>query len=215
MKYFFIALFFFCSWTGAQWSRVPDIPENRIVFALLAAHDTLYAATDSLFYIGASGGTDWSWKSSPVPAPDEMSCLQKSRGVILVGTLHSGIFKSMDEGTSWQPFSDGLSGLGSLDISNLLVRRDSLIAGTLGAAVFITAADFTHPWSSWGDSITNYQGDNVFKMLTVGNTVLAAAGANGYMFRYTDAQPWWNPIPINTPRRVGQTVSGMASSPQP
>jgi Secretion system C-terminal sorting domain len=49
-------------------------------------------------------------------------------------------------------------------------------------------------------------------MLTVGNTVLAGAGANGYMFRYTDARPWWNPIPINRAHRlVGQTVSGMAS----
>jgi hypothetical protein len=31
------------------------------------------------------------------------------------------------------------------------------------------------------------------------------------MFRYTDAQPWWNPISLNTPRRVGQLVWGMAS----
>jgi len=36
-------------------------------------------------------------------------------------------------------------------------------------------------------------------------------GANGYMFRYTDEQPWWNPIAINTPRLVGQYVSGMAT----
>jgi hypothetical protein len=50
-------------------------------------------------------------------------------------------------------------------------------------------------------------------MLVTGTTVLAGAGGNGYMFRYTDAQPWWNPIPINTPRHVGQSVSGMASSP--
>ena len=211
MKYWFIVLALFHSWTHAQWSRVPDIPENRIVHALLATQDTLYAATDSLFYVGAGGGTDWSSRSSPVPAPDAMSCLLKFRGVVLAGTFQSGIFKSTDEGSSWRPFSDGLSGLGSLDISSLLIRRDSLIAGTLGAGIFATAADFSHPWSGWGDSLSAYQGDNVFKMLVVGNTVLAGAGANGYMFRYTDAQPWWNPIPINIPRRVGQFVSQMAS----
>jgi hypothetical protein len=120
-------------------------------------------------------------------------------------------FKSTDDGLSWQPFSAGLSGLGAMDISNLVARRDSLIAETLGEGEFATASDFSHPWASWGDSLANYQGDNVFKMLTVGNTVLAGAGANGYMFRYTDAQPCWNPIPINTPRLVGQSVSGMAS----
>ena len=195
----------------AQWSRVPDIPGNRVVYALLVTHDTVYAATDSLFYVGTSSGTVWSSKSSPVTAPDAIACLLKSRGVVLAGTFESGIFKSTNEGTSWQPFSGGLVGLGSMDVSNLLIRRDSLIAGTLGACVFTTSSDLSHQWTPWGDSLSPYQGDNVFKMLVVGNTVLAGAGGNGYMFRYTDTQPWWNPIPMNVPRLVGQFVSGMAS----
>jgi len=211
MRYYFIALILFHSSICAQWNRVPDIPENRVVYDLLAVHDTLYAATDSLFYVGTSSGSVWSSKTPPVPAPDVVECLLKSRGVILAGTTKGGIFKSTNEGTSWQPFSSGLVGLGSMDISNLLIRRDSLIAGTLGAGVFTTSADFSQQWSPWGDSLSPYQGDNVFKMLVVGNTVLAGAGGNGYMFRYTDAEPWWNPIPINTPRLVGQFVSGMAS----
>lgn len=212
MKYFLLSLALIHSWTLAQWSRVPDIPENRVVPSLLMVHDTLYAATDSLFYIGASNGTQWSTRNSPVTAPDIVVCLLKSRGVILAGTLQHGVFKSTNEGASWQHFSDGLSGLGANDISGLQVRRDSLVAATLGAGVFACTSDFTHPWFSWGDSLPEYQGDNVFKMLVVGNTVLAGAGSNGYMFRLTDAQPWWNPIPLNTPRFVGQSVSGMASN---
>jgi len=200
------------SLSNAQWERVPEIPESRIVYALLAVHDTLYAGTDSLVYVGVNTGTQWFAGVSPVASPDAVSCMLKNKNVLIAGTFTRGIFKSTNDGLSWQPFSDGLSGLGATDISNLLVRRDSLITGTLGAGVFTTSADFTHPWVSWGDSISSYQGDNVFKMLTVGNTVLAGAGSNGYMFRYTDAQPWWNPIPINSPQLVGQSVSGLASS---
>ena len=196
---------------NAQWERVPEIPAARTVYSLLAAHDTLYAGTDSLVYVSTDAGTDWFAGAQPAASPDVISCMLRDKNVLLAGTFRNGIFTSTNSGLSWQPFSTGLSGLGATDISNILIRRDSLIAGTLGAGVFTTTADFSHPWSSWGDSLTDYEGDNVFTMLTVGNTVLAGAGANGYMFRYTDSQPWWNPIPLTSPRRVGETVLGMAS----
>lgn len=199
------------SLSRAQWERVPDVPENRLVYALLAVNDTIYAGTDSCVYVGVHTGTQWFAGVPPVTNPDAVSCILKHKNVLLVGTLVGGIFKSTDEGLSWQPFSAGLSGLGAWDISALQIRRDSLIAGTLGAGVFTTSADFTTPWSALGDSISEYQGDNVFEMLAVGNTVLAGAGANGYMFRYTDARPWWDPVPINTPRLVGQIVLGLTS----
>ena len=208
----FLSAFLF-SWCGAQWERVPEIPQARAVYSLLAVHDTLYAGTDSVVYVGTNGGSQWSSGVSPLTSHDAVACLRKFGSVLLAGTFKSGIFKSTNEGLSWKPFSTGLSGLGSLDISAILVRRDSLIAGTLGAGVFITSTDFAHAWSAWGDSIIEYQGDNVFTMTVIGNTVLANAGGNGYMFRYTDDQPWWNPLPINTPRLVGQSVSGMATGP--
>lgn len=211
MKPVFLLSLLLYSPLNAQWVRVPEIPGIRNVYALLVVHDTLYAGTDSLLYVGANAGTQWFTGVPPAASPDFVNCMLKENNVLVAGTFQSGIFKSTNDGLSWQPFSAGLSGLGAMSISNLLVRRDSLIAGTLGASVFATASDFSHPWAPWGDSLADYQGDNVFKMLTVGNTVLAGAGANGYMFRYTDAQPWWNPIPMDTPRRVGQSVSGMAS----
>lgn len=211
MKPVFLFPLLLYSLSNAQWERVQEIPESRTVYTLLGVHDTLYAGTDSVVYVGSNAGTQWSSGIPPVTGPDAVSCMLKDENVLIAGTFQSGIFKSTNDGLSWQPFSAGLSGLGSESIGNLLMRRDSLIAGTLGASVFITAADFTHPWSSWGDSLSAYQGDNVFKMLLVGNTVLTGAGGNGYMFRYTDTQPWWNPIPINTPRLVGQFVWGMSS----
>lgn len=127
------------------------------------------------------------------------------------GNLPERRTRSTDEGASWQPFSSGLTGLGATDIGNILIRRDSLIAGTLGAGVFATPVGISAAWSLLGDSLLDYQGHNVFKLAQVGNTLLAGAGSNGYMFRYADAQPWWNPIPMNTPRFVGQFVTGAAS----
>jgi hypothetical protein len=207
-----ILLILVCSIGNAQWERVPEIPARRVVYSLFAFHDTLYAGTDSLVYVGARQGTQWSAGIAPFTGADGVSSFVKIRNVLVAGTFQSGIYTSTDDGFSWKPFDGGLSGLGSLSIGGLLVRRDSLIAGTLGEGVFITASDFNHPWSPWGDSIPDYEGENIYRLGAIGNTVLAGGGANGYMFRYDDAEPWWNPIDINTPRRVGQTVSGMASS---
>ena len=212
MKFCLAALVFFHSSVCAQWSRISDIPASRTVYALFAAHDTLYVGTDSLFYIGTHRGANWLPERPPVSSPDAVECLLKSGGTLLAGTFKNGIFTSTDEGASWHPFSNGLSGLGSTDIGSLLVRRDSLIAGTLGAGVFTTSADLSRQWSAWGDSLSAYEGDNVFKMLVVGTTVLAGAGANGYMFRYTDDQPWWNPVAMNTPRLIGELVTGLATN---
>ena len=211
MKPVFLLSLLLSSLSSAQWERVPDVPGTRIVYSLLTAHDTLYVGTDSLVYVSTDAGTRWFAGVQPGASPDAIGCMLKQGNALFAGTFHNGIFRTTNDGLSWQSFSTGLSGLGAMDISNLLVRRDSLIAGTLGAGVFTTAADLHQPWSSWGDSIIDYQGDNVFRMLAVGNTVLAGAGANGYMFRYTDAQPWWNPIPMTSPRRIGETVLGMAS----
>lgn len=207
-----VLLFLVCALGHAQWERVPEIPARRVVYSLFAFQDTLYGGTDSLVYVGVKQGTQWSAGISPFTGADGVSSFLKIRNVLVVGTFQSGIYTSTDDGFSWKPFDDGLSGLGSLSIGGLLVRRDSLIAGTLGEGVFATPVDLLHPWSQWGDSLPDYEGENVLRIGMIGNTVLAGAGANGYMFRYDDAQPWWNPIDINTPRRVGQTVSGMASS---
>ncbi len=212
MKFIWILSVLLWSTSEAQWSRIAEIPETRIASALLVVHDTLYVATDSVLYVGANGGTTWFVGIQPAIQKDVISCLVKYNSVIVIGTYHNGVFKSSDEGISWEPYSSGLAGLGATDIGGLLVRRDSIVAGTYGEGLFATAADFSQPWGSLGDSISNYQGDNVYKMLMIGNTLLANAGGNGYMFRYTDAQPWWNPIPINSPHRlVGQVVTGMAS----
>ncbi len=211
MKLLFLLLLLDSSASNAQWENVPEISNASIVYALLAVHDTLFAGADSLVYVGASGGTEWFVGLPPAGDSSIISCLLKDKNVLFAGTFRNGIFRSTNDGLSWQPLRSGLAGLGAMDISSLLVRRDSLIAGTLGAGVFVTASDVSHPWASWGDSLASYQGENVFKMLTVGNTVLAGAGANGYMFRFTDAQPWWNPIAINSPRLVGHSVSGLAS----
>ena len=61
------------------------------LFSLLAAGDTLYAGTDSLFYVGLGGGALWSTKSSPVPRPDVVGSILKPKGVLLAGSFRSAI----------------------------------------------------------------------------------------------------------------------------
>ena len=84
----------------AQWERVPEIPVTRNAFALLAVHDTLYAGTDSLLYVGANAGTQWITGVPPAASPDFVTCMLKENNVIVAGTFHHGVFKSTNDGLS-------------------------------------------------------------------------------------------------------------------
>ena len=194
---------------SAQWSRVPAVPAGSAVYSLATSNDTLFAGTDSGFYIG--GAAQWTPGVSPVPSPDAICTLINVNGNIVAGTLAGGAFRSTDAGASWLPFSSGLTAIGATHFGSIAVRRDSLLAATLGAGVYATPADFAHPWVPWGDSLSDYEGDNVFSMIVVGSTALAGAGGNGVIFRYTDGQPWWNPVPLRVPPIIGQTATGMAT----
>jgi len=195
----------------AQWTPVSAVPGGSAVYCIVASNDTVLAGTDSGFYVGTGGGTIWSPGPSPVPPPDAVCALVTVHGSIVAGTLAGGAFRSTDGGASWLAFSDGLTALGATHFGSIHVRRDSLLAGTLGAGVYVTSTDFTHAWTPLGDSLSAYEGDNVFSMIVVGATALAGAGGNGVIFRFTDSQPWWNPVPLRVPPIIGQSESDMAT----
>jgi hypothetical protein len=93
MKHIFLLSLLLYSLSNAQWERVPEIPETRTVYALLAVHDTLYAGTDSLVYVGANAGTHWSTGVPPAASPDAVSCMMKDKNVLIAGTFQSGILQ--------------------------------------------------------------------------------------------------------------------------
>ena len=91
-------------------------------------------------------GGEWRSVSLGLPTID-LRCLASSNSCLLVGTLGSGIYRSLNRGTSWQQVTIGLS---NLAIETLYCTdQGHIFAGTPGGGVF-RSRDEGETWAAIG-----------------------------------------------------------------
>ena len=123
------------SWNEAGWEL------SRMIVRSIAvdpgAADVVYAGTDAGVFRSVNRGEDWSPLMGDLPRAPVYALLTdaRARGTIFAGTA-AGIFRSRDGGTSWSAFP--LAGVPAVVTSlSIDVSRNVLVAGTLGAGVFV------------------------------------------------------------------------------
>src|SRR5262249_45519479 len=90
----------------------------------------------------------------------------------------------------WAAYNQGLFGLGSNDITDLLFRGDSLYAATDGAGVWVRNLT-SGTWSHFGDIFGPEQSTGVNAIAAGGSRLLACAGPNGTVFFRDPGQADW------------------------
>ncbi|MFB0536236.1 MAG: WD40/YVTN/BNR-like repeat-containing protein, partial [Anaerolineae bacterium] len=109
---------------------------------------------------------------------------------LFAGTWGGGVFRSDDEGQSWQPVSEGLTSLG---VEVLVVGPDgkSLFAGARGDGVF-RSDDEGQSWQPVNEGLTNLY----VQTLVVGpdGKSLFASTDGGGVFRSDDGGQSWRPV---------------------
>ena len=169
---------------SAQWTRVTDLPPTPM-YSLWANGDTLIAGGDSTVYVSTDAGTTWSTSEKPATGIVAIEAVLIRNGRLYVGSFGRGVFLSDDRGQTWQEFNQGLVGgvLDSqLDLSDLVVRGDSLYAATLGAGVYVRTLAPAGTWSHFGEVFEPEQASNVNSLVLGGTRLLASAGSNGEVF---------------------------------
>src|SRR6185295_7465957 len=137
-----------------------------------------------------------SWRrSSKLPAPVSfVTTAIFDRGHLYAGTPGQGVFVSDNLGVSWRSFNEGLVG-GFLDtqrdLSSLVVRGDSLYAGTSGAGVYVRRLGAGATWGHFGEVFEPNQASNVNALALGGTRLLTAAGGNGSVFHRDPGEPEW------------------------
>lgn len=171
----------------AQWVREPSVPETNVPSIHLGDH--LYIGTDSAVYQGL--GTSALVRSSDLPStPDFVDAVITFDGCLYAGTGTQGVFRSVDSGVTWQPFSDGLGGMGGMNIYAFAEFAGDLYCGTVGSGVFRLNGS---TWQHFG-TLQNQLAGNVVTLQVVGDTLWAGAGGNGYLWRVTAGDTDWTPI---------------------
>jgi photosystem II stability/assembly factor-like uncharacterized protein len=173
----------------AQWTKVGGIPATDVP-SLLVRDNVMYAGTDSAVYISTDGGGTWTRSATLPGSPWFIDALTVFDGKIFAGTGGNGVFVSSNNGLSWIALSAGLSGAGSHHITSFAERNGVLYAGTGGAGVFRLQGT---TWLPFGSLAANLSG-NVWFVRAKGDTLVAGAGGNGFIWYAPSGATDWTGV---------------------
>lgn len=191
----------------AQWNRVEALPATDI-YALAASGDTILAGGDGYVYISLNKGLNWLTSNAVGNNSPGVEAVTAHGGYIYAGTISQGVFRSSDSGQTWQAVNDGLSGAGSLSISDFASIPSGLYASTYGAGIFY----LQNSQSQWTALSSNYPyaTAGTVQTLAVNNdTLLAGAGANGQVYLLAHPAAAWEEAPLIPPLVPGLSVTDL------
>lgn len=163
----------------AQWLKVElDAPGG--VYALWNSGDTLFAGHDSIFYRSFDAGNTWQ-RSARFPEVEYgITAILPHNGIIYAGTSGWGVFRSLNNGDTWEQFAQGLTALGANEVSALTLRDDTLYASTIGAGVYRRPLTGPGEWTAFNDGLPFSTSWNVNTVVNLEGDIYAGAGVNGY-----------------------------------
>jgi hypothetical protein len=181
----------------AQWTQVPDIQASD-VFSVSTKDDTILVGADSVAYISTNAGDTWKRSASVAAGVTSVRDVKIRNGRLYAGTGRfdtpgQGVFVSDDLGDTWSGFNQGLvGGINNAqdDISDLLIRGDSLYAATDGDGAWVRNVN-SGTWGRFGDIFGPEQSTNMTAIAAGGSRLLACGGFNGTVFFRDPGQPDW------------------------
>ena len=192
-------------WTGEgdAWTKIAPAPRGQhgrlsTIDVLLASGTHLYAGRHDGNLYRVEDEARWvhlntEWANEPICA------VALSGKTICVGTVRDGIFRSMDEGTSWTQVNNGLSA----PVYALIESGTMLYAGTPKKGIF-RSENHGLSWTQMGLS-----GSSVYTLAVSGTTLYAGTWKDG-IFRSEDEGHSWTQIGLFDSPITSLAVSGTA-----
>ena len=189
---------------GGVWSALGSLPtEGRNVRTIYTSAGKVYAGTDGGLFSHSAAGNEATW--TPIaqgaePTPDHPTRLNEAvqavislpGGTMLAGTASNGVFRSMDDGATWQPPADddGMPpGTTVWSFANFATfvwaaTSDGIFRSTNAGATWSLASDGIPPSATTLD---------VFPDGKVPTIYYAATGGDG-LYRTLDGGLSWQPM---------------------
>ena len=174
---------------SAEWTRVAAIPTTD-VFALTAVGDTIVAGLQSSVIVSTDAGATWHPSATIAPGLNQVSTLLVHNGRLYAGTDRQGVFVSDNLGASWANYSQGIVGLGSLDIVELIVSGQNLYLATEGGGAWIRSLG-SGSWIDFSNEIEADQAGNMTTIAAGGTRLFAGGGFNGSVFHRDPGETDW------------------------
>lgn len=178
---------------GTNWQAVNQgltSPLGRMVIALTAKGDTIYAGGADGIYFTSNNGTNWNKINTDLPKSSVVSAIGINGNNIYIGTINAisnevNIFLSTNNGTNWNEIDQGLTSNG---IASIVFSGNNIFAGGIGG-VFISTDNGT----KWNSVNNGLNADSLNMIAFNGNNLFAATNSQG-IFLTTDNGANWNPV---------------------
>jgi hypothetical protein len=179
---------------SAQWTQVPDIIASD-VFAVWANGDTIVVGADSVVYISRNSGGTWKRSARVAAGVTSVRDVKFRNGRLYAGTGRfqtsgQGVFISDNLGDTWTAFNQGIVGLGQGDITDMLIRGDSLYATTDGSGAWVRNLR-GGSWIRYGDIFEPEESTDMTGIAAGGSRLVACGGGNGTVYFRDPGQPDW------------------------
>jgi hypothetical protein len=169
-----------------SWIKVPEI-DSTDVLSIMEHDGSLYATTSNQVFKNSDLGDNWQPTNAQPNTPADYYSLFSNNDYIYLGTLGGGIFRSGDQGQSWQSFNTGLPG-SAMSIIGFAGLGDSLYAGTNSNGVYVYNLQNPSTWSVFNTGLFQL---GVNSIIISGNNIVASIGY--YLFvRSRTASQWFN-----------------------
>jgi ligand-binding sensor domain-containing protein len=177
-----------------SWIQTRGPSGGNITALAVTPAGTVLAGTDEGVHRSTDGGLSWKWASATMTYRRISALEQDSSGAMIAGTSEGKIYKSSDDGLSWQE----IPGQGSASITALCSGDSAALwVSRWNTGVSRTTNGGTH-WQTLDSGLT----DKFVLSLLVGDSGFALAGTMTGIFRTTGSVVSWTPAangPSNSP----------------
>ncbi|MBN1301900.1 MAG: DUF11 domain-containing protein [Melioribacteraceae bacterium] len=171
---------------GASWISVQAPTTTNITVLEVTSTGDIYVGTDGGLYYSLDGGSTWNTSPS---SPNYVRDIQidELTGDMYVGTWGFGVYKSTNNGVTWNQINNGLEPF--LVVNSVATDGNShLYAATFGGGIFKSINGGT----SWFNTNLGYA--FVWDLDVTSNDNVYAATYGGGVFRSTNAGSSWDDI---------------------
>ena len=164
--------------SGRSWAAANEGLTGLFVHTIASHEDRLLAGTSIGLFCSDDGAQTWQITGL---TERRVRALRYLDARCFAGTAGQGIYKSDDDGATWQPANEGLE---SRFVYRILAKGGALYAGTVGAGV-ARSLDGGETWEAVNDGLGDM---NVTSLAHSGNVIVA--GTNSGVFRLTAKGKW-------------------------
>ncbi len=185
MKQFFTLLLLLDLNTSySQWTRVEQLPGTDIS-ALYTKDNTIFAGGRKIVYFSLDKGQTWD-STAPIPQLTFVDNIIVFKNEIYASSFGRGVFKSPDNGLSWQNIGAGIAPV----ISDFLEWNEDLYAATMGNSLFKLNPANRTTWIPFSNGLSDFS-VNATAIAATHTTLVAGTLANGiYDYLAPGSQTW-------------------------